>query len=278
MTETLKETTPIRRETVSLAGREVDLCRAGQGGELLFLHSGPSPVYDSRSFLERLARDHTVFAPGHPGLGRLPRPAEFRRIDDLVYFYLDLVDELGLRGRPVVAASVGGWIAAEMALRDPGLFSAMVLINPLGLRVGAPMDRPIADIWAMPRTDRRALQFARAEFQSDDPAGRSDEELLELARFEENLSRYAWKPFLHNPVLARWLGRIRTRTLVIRGAEDRFVAEAVHRALAEGLPNAHLALVSGAGHQPHVEDPVAVALVIDDFLNDCRSTEGSAPR
>ncbi|MBS7700259.1 MULTISPECIES: alpha/beta hydrolase [unclassified Chelatococcus] len=253
-------------ETVGVAGIDIQLCTTGQGEPLLFLHSGPGPTYDSREFLVKLGQDNAVLAPYHPGFGPLPRPDDFETIDDLAYCYMGLLNARRLRGIPVIGASIGGWIAAEIAIRDPAAFAALILINPLGLRVGAPMDRPIADIWAMSRAERRRIQFHQPLFQTDHLDQRSDQELLELARFEETLVRYAWRPFLHNPRLGRWLRRIQAPTLVIRGDEDNFVSGTIHDAFVEQLPQAHIARVGNAGHHPHVEQPDEVISLIRNFL------------
>jgi len=256
----------IASASMNVAGVELSVCSAGEGQPLLFLHSGPGPTYDSAPFLRLLGSDFRVSAPYHPGFGPQSRPQSFETVDDVVYFYLDFVKEQGLAGVPVVAASFGGWIAAEMAIRDPSLFSHMVLINPLGIRVGGPTERPIADLWAMSRDDRRRLQFHNEAWQVEDLSARSDEHLLELARFEETLARYAWKPFLHNPHLPKWLRRIDLPTLVIRGEEDRFVSPEIHAAFAEMIPNASFQPVPNAGHHPHVEEPHVVASLIREFL------------
>lgn len=254
------------RETVNVHGTDLDLRVFGSGEPVLFLHSGPGPTYDSQAFVDELSRHFTVLAPYHPGFGALPRPQELTGIDDLAYVYLDFMQARGLRGIPVVGASVGGWIAAEVAVRDAAAFSRLVLINPLGVRVGKPTDRPIADLWAITRGNRRRLEFHQTRFQDDDLATRSDEEIVELSRYEDALAYYAWKPFLHNPKLLRWLHRIAAPTLVIRGAEDKLVAGKIHEAFCSALPRGRLVAVAGAGHHPHVEEPAVVAELVFDFI------------
>lgn len=253
-------------QTVTNHGIDLELCTAGSGDPILFLHSGPGPLYDSAPFLDALSRRFKVYAPYHPGCGNLARPNAVTSIDDIAYAYLDFMKAEGLYGVPVIGGSVGGWIAAEIAIRDPKAFSCIVLISPLGLRVGGRTERPIADIWAISRADRRRLEYHQERFQSDDLSARTDETLLQLMRFEEAMVRYAWKPFLHNPKLGNWLHRINVPTLIVRGAEDKVVAKQIYDSFAELLPQAKSTVISNAGHHPHVEEPEETSRLIASFV------------
>ena len=60
----------------------------------------------------------------------------------------------------LVGACFGGWIAAEMAVRDTRRFAKLVLADPLGIKVGGVTDRDIADMHAMPRDEYLRLAWA----------------------------------------------------------------------------------------------------------------------
>src|ERR1700681_2794974 len=98
-------------------GIRIELIERGSGRPLLFLHPGIG-IAPSAPVLDRLAERARVIAPSHPGFGASEQPAGFNTIDDLAYFYLDLLDELDLTGATVVGVSLGGWIAAEMAVKS----------------------------------------------------------------------------------------------------------------------------------------------------------------
>jgi len=53
-----------------------------------------------------------------------------------------------------------------------------------------------------------------------------DDDLVALARSRDALCLYAWDPYLYNPQLARWLGRITVPALVLWGASDGIVTPA----------------------------------------------------
>ncbi len=68
---------------------------AAAAGPLLFLHPGIG-ISSTAPVLDRLAERARVIAPSHPGFGGSEQPASFTSIDDLAYFYLDLIDALDL--------------------------------------------------------------------------------------------------------------------------------------------------------------------------------------
>jgi pimeloyl-ACP methyl ester carboxylesterase len=88
-----------------------------------------------------------------------------------------------------------------------------------------------------------------------------------IARERQATAFYGWKPYLHNPILKRWLHRIGVPTLVIWGEQDRFAAPSYGRQLAERLPNAELRIVPGAGHYPHIEQSAQVIRMIEAFAS-----------
>ena len=106
-----------------------------------------------REWLALLARRFRVIAPNHPGWGNSSLPDWLSTVDDLAYLYLDLAATQGLEDAILVGACFGGWIAAEMAVRDTRRFSQLVLADPLGIKVGGYTERDIADMHAISREE-----------------------------------------------------------------------------------------------------------------------------
>src|SRR5689334_20213585 len=112
----------------------VRLRRGGGGAPLLFLHgAGGWPAWGA--FFDRLAQGHEVIVPEHPGFGVSDNPPALRNVGDLAMYYLDFLDALG--GPPVhlVGHSLGGWIAAEIVVRNASRLKSLTLIAPAGVRV-----------------------------------------------------------------------------------------------------------------------------------------------
>src|SRR5436190_23419186 len=87
-------------------GVRVEVMEKGCGQPLLFLHPGIG-IDPAAPALDRLAQAARVIAPSHPGFGGSEQPRAFTTIDDLAYFYLDLMDELDVSGATVVGVSLG---------------------------------------------------------------------------------------------------------------------------------------------------------------------------
>ncbi len=114
----------------------------GDGRPIVVLH-GTEKLETEAPLLALLARHGRVVAPAHPGFGNSPLPDWIDSIDDLAYLYLDLLDKLALRDVVLVGLSMGGWIAAEMAVKCSHNLSHLVLVSPLGIKIS---DRETRDV------------------------------------------------------------------------------------------------------------------------------------
>jgi pimeloyl-ACP methyl ester carboxylesterase len=251
-----------REEHVTITGCRTFVMRGGEGPPLLYLHAARGGAW--LPFLARLARRFHVVAPEHPGFGRSETPSWLDGIHDLAYFTLDLLEALDLRAAHVVGASLGGWIAAEAAVRCTSRMASLTLIGPAGLRVKGV---PRADIFLVsPEEAAEALFHDRrlAAALAVDPA---DEEAVERTlKNRMATARLAWAPRAHDPHLEKWLHRIRIPTLVAWGREDRFLPAAYAEHWTAKLPNAEMLVLESCGHFPTVERAETMADAIEEFV------------
>jgi pimeloyl-ACP methyl ester carboxylesterase len=252
----------------AINGGELQGKQVGEGPPALFLH-GEDGLLFAEPFLDRLAERFTVSAPLHPGWGTARAP-HVRTLDDVAYGYLDLLESFDA---PVVliGASIGGWLAAEIATKNQTNVAALVLVAPVGIKTGGREDRAFVDIWA---TDPAALRDALYAEPGRAPslAGLSDEQFVSLATAQEAVTRYGWEPYLHNPALPSRLHRITVPTLVVSGSADRFVLEDRYfdRFAAFVGDNARTAVLD-AGHRVEEEAPDALAEAIGVFAKEAIS-------
>src|SRR5215469_13984772 len=239
-------------------GSRIELIDRGQGRPILFLHPhiGLDP---SAPVLAMLAEGGRLIAPSHPGFGHSERPAGITTVDDLAYFYLDLMDALDLRDAVVVGVSLGAWIAAAIAVKSTARMARLVLANPVGIKVGDRETRDILDIFAMLEDEFLDKTFADPALARRDYRAMTDEEVTVAARNREAAALYTWSPYMHDPKLHGRLHRIRIPTLVLWGTADRLVGEAYGRAFCAAVPGAKFEPLAGAGHFAHIEQPKAFA-------------------
>jgi pimeloyl-ACP methyl ester carboxylesterase len=256
-------------ETVRVGGADLEVLRSGRGQPLVFLH-GEDGLLFSRPFVDGLAARFDVVAPSHPGWGGSSRPPHVRTVDDISYVYLDLLDLIDTAdARPVlVGASIGGWIAAEMATKAPERIAGLVLVAPLGVRHGGRLDRTFVDIYASTPGDVRDSLYGDLR-RAPDLSALSEEEFVQLATAQEAVARYGWEPYLHNPQLRHRLSRIRVPALVVAGAADRFVIAPGYYSHYAALIGAHaeLSVIEGVGHRVEEEAPADLARIVSRFAD-----------
>ncbi len=268
------------RRTVDIAGRQVTLLEEGSGEPLVYLH-GYADVHgvagEFQPFHSALAAaGYHVMSPAHPGCSGTSDLAEGYSPEDVVFHYLDLLDALGLKQFNLVGHCVGGWIAAEIAVRHPEKVKRLGLVGACGLFVTG---EHIADIFMHSQPERgvdystlRHMLFSSADAplgQRFYPDGRGniDEEVrrYEMLRFG---SYVGFKPpYFYNRFLVDRLRRASMPARMVWGAEDHMVPVTHAAAYAKGLPGAGDPLiVAGAGHAVHLEAPDATAAAIVEML------------
>jgi pimeloyl-ACP methyl ester carboxylesterase len=240
--------------TITVNGIRLEAIEKGRGRPLLFLHPGIGLERDA-PVIDRLAETARVIAPSHPGFGGSEQPRNFDSVDDLAYFYLDLMDQLDLRDAALVGVSLGGWIAAEMAVKTTARISHLVLANAVGIKVGSREHRDIADMFAITEKELNEIAYFDPGIAARDYAAMDEAAVRVVARNRESTARYGWSPYMHDPKLKARLHRIRIPTLFLWGSADRILSEAYGRAYCAGIPGARFALIERAGHYPHIEQP-----------------------
>jgi len=255
----------LQRQVIAIAGVELEMCEAGEGPPILFLH-GAQGFAPEHPYVAPLSERHRLIAPSHPGFGTSSLPDWIDSVDDIAYIHLELLDRLRLDQVDVIGCSIGGWIAAELATKAPKTVRRLVLVGPVGVKAG-PVDRlDVPDIFALPQSNLQKLLFHDPERMRVDPARLSDEQLAISARNRETLALLSWEPYMHNPKLRHRLHRVTAPALFLRGESDGLVSAEYFAAYARLLPNARTATIAAAGHAPHVEQTEEFARTVLQFL------------
>lgn len=259
-----------------LRGVTVEATIVGSGRNILFLSAGLWIAPD-HGFASELAGLGQVIAPRHPGYATGEPPRHLSNADDLAYVYLDMLDHLKAQDTLVVAGSFGGFVAAQMAVKDCARIAGLVLIDPLGLRPGKREERDYADVFATDEPDLLRLAFADPTMFEVNAREIPEPGLAERVRAREALSRYVWQPYMHDPRLVHKLHRITVPTLVLWGEADRVSRQACAEAYVKGVAGARLQVVAEAGHLPHVEQTGAVVAAIEAFTKELAGAPSGRP-
>jgi pimeloyl-ACP methyl ester carboxylesterase len=256
-------------ETIDVGGLEVAYRRKGTGPATLFLH-GAGATRMWLPFYERLSETVDLLAPEHPGFGDTPLPDWVEGFDDLVLHYRDLLDAFDLDRVHLIGYSLGGWIAANLAIFYPHRLKSLTLITPAGLRIP---EAPMTDFMRMPPEQiPDVLTNGRTEDYLDYLPDPHDLDAAIRGYSEAStFARLAWNP-RYDYRLDRRAPRIALPALVIEPDEDRLLPNAHPRRWAELLPNARLAKVSGernpTGHWLIIQEPDRAAETIRSFIQE----------
>lgn len=265
---------------------ELGTGHAATAAPLVFVH-GLSGCW--ANWLEQLpvfASEHHVLAPDLPGFGHSPMPAEQISISGYARLLERLLDELGIDAATVVGNSMGGFIAAELAIAVPQRVERLVLVSAAGLSTaGDP--RPTRALPTLRRVERVLLASGAWVASKSDTVARRPrlrEALLNLVvRHPERLPaalaaeqlRGAGKPGFIQGLQAVLDYDIRDRlpeiacpTLIVWGDGDRLISVRDADVFAELIPNSRKVIFEDTGHMAMLEHPAAFNALLADFLNE----------
>lgn len=237
---------------------------AGQGPALVYLHTGYGLVWDD--FLDRLAQDFTVYAPEHPGTSA-GDPDAVKSLDDLwdlVLYYYEMFDKLGLDAPAVVGHSFGGMVAAELAATNPKRVGKLVLIDPLGLWRD---DAPIKNYMVAPQSELDPLFFHDQNHPARKLLFMNPEEPDSVIRVTWALGctgKFIWP--IPDKGLRKRVHRVAAPTLIVWGKEDGLTKPLYADDFKRLIPGSRVEMVANAAHMAPMEQPDAVAKLVRGFI------------
>lgn len=253
-------------EAISVAGKATVIRQGGEGTPFVYLHSTLDESFMWFPFFEAFARHFRVLVPTHPGFGKSEGFDQTDTIEDMAFHYLELLDALGLEKVILGGVSLGGWIAAEFAVRWPERVELLWLADAPGLWVD---NVPLGDLFRVmnDRDQLRHLLFhepdgyiAKLVIVDNPPEDR----MLSAYQSLTVLARLAWeRPY--DPKLAGRLHRIACPVLLLWGDHDRLVPPAYGEAYRKHIPQAEIKFISNCGHLPMFEQEAAFVKTIVEF-------------
>lgn len=245
--------------------------------------------------LAELAHDYRVVAPDIPGFGASDAPL-WNYTQQRLYRWFDaFLDVTNSRGATVIGNSMGGRLALELAMHDPGAARALVLLCPAPafrrFRQLVPFVRylPVSLGAAARLRVPRSLIMRSAKMLVAHPE-RMPESWFEAAADEFALAMSHWRrrraalSALTNIYIEEAFGAdgfwdrlptVQTPALFIWGEQDRLVPAKFARHVEQALPRSESVVLSDCGHAPQLELPDKSMAITKDFL---ASTAGLSAR
>jgi pimeloyl-ACP methyl ester carboxylesterase len=256
---------------VEVAGREFHYERGGSGESLLLIQgmSGTHVAW-GRPFREVLEESFDVIAFDNRGIG-LSGPVEGPfTIVEMAEDTAGLLEELGLESAHVVGISMGGMIAQELALAEPGRLRSLTLgCTYCGGPGSQLMPQENVEKLAAGMMSGDRDEAIRASYEVNlSPAFRADEDAYD-AFYEMAISVPARKATIELQAQAIFghdtsgrLGEISTPTLIVHGTEDGVLPFPNGELIASLMPGARFKPLENVGHMFWWEQPQRCAELI----------------
>ena len=274
----------------------MDVAAAKPNGRTVVLLHGKnfSGAYWAETIRALTAAGYRVVAPDQIGFGKSSKPASYQfSFQALAANTRALLDSLNVRGFALVGHSMGGMLAARMALMYPERVERLVLVNPIGLedwKLVAPyrtVDENLAQ--ELRATPESIKEYQRVNYFAGQWKPEYDSLIEILAGWTRHpdYRRVAWNAALTSdmiftqPVLYEF-DRLKPPTLLIIGQRDRTAIgkdrvpkeiaarlgdyPALGKAAAARIPGARLVEIPEAGHLPQVEAFPKYVRALLDFI------------
>ena len=269
--------TPFRAQYRVIDGTQLRLVDTGRGTPVVFIHGIGASMYAWRKNLSPLAAaGYRVIAFDNRGFGFSGKPAH--GYDNAAYarLVIALLDSLGVSSAVLVGHSMGGAIAAEVALAHPERVRGMVLIAAAGYGVRWPGVLKVARwpfagaIATSLRTRWITGRILRSTYADPSKVTEADVDQYYAPVPDGDFGR-ALRGVLREfrfDTLAGRVGGLETPTLVLWGDADRWIPLRDGSRLASELPRAAFAIVARSGHAVAEEAPDEVNRLLLEFLKE----------
>ncbi|HEY7829929.1 MAG TPA: alpha/beta hydrolase [Solirubrobacteraceae bacterium] len=264
----------------------MNVIELGEGPPVVFVHGLSGSWQNWLEQLPVLSAHHRVMALDLPGFGHSEMPAEKITISLYARVLDQVMDALGMGAAAVVGNSMGGFVAAEMAIAFPQRVERLVLAAPAGI---SSYNNPVAlrgARWIRRMGPLLAIQTGWGAAHADALTRWSKLRDLTLGvpvlypgRLPRELAaeqlRGAGKPGFMQALEANLNYDFRHRlpeivcpTLVVWGDRDRLITVRDADVYTELIPDARKVIFADTGHAPMLERPARFNTLLEEFLGE----------
>jgi pimeloyl-ACP methyl ester carboxylesterase len=277
---------------IRIDGREVNYVDMGTGPALVFVHGLGASWQSWLENIPEFARDHRVVAMDLPGFGYSEMPEADISIERYARWCFSLLDALGIDAFSVVGNSMGGFIAAEMAIREPARVQRLVVVSAAVFWQDYRRAQPLVGLARLSeayvaraltrstdavatRSRLRSWALATAGFRY--PHLIAPELAHELVRSARRTDGFlpALEALADFP-LEEELPKIGCPTLIVWGAHDTLVPVKDAKRMQELIPGARREVFERTGHVAMLERPERFNRLLRGFLDEDRTQRAGA--
>jgi len=243
---------------------------SGSGQPLILLHGGGAGAVTWYPSIAALSKHYRVIAPDIVGYGESDKPDAAYDKTYFAKWLKDFLLALDISEAHVMGLSQGGAIALQFVLDNPEMVKKLVLVDAGGLGAKPPLASLLSMVWlnCFPSAlaDRLFSRYILFNPENRDPDhGRYSIDVLKRQGGQNAFKQGRGAAVAEIPKAL--LGRIRNKTLVIWGENDRlFPVEYGARSALQTL-DAEFLSIKHAGHLPLMDQPQVFNQAVLDFLH-----------
>jgi len=258
----------------NLDGLKIRYLESGKGNErhILFIHGLGSSSDRWLGIPDALSANFHTIALDLPGFGKSTKPVTMNyTIQNFRENIVDFMNKLGINDgkTSIVGHSLGGYIAAEVAIENKNLVERLVLIDSSGmLKKPTPLLEEYLQVAINPTTDKVRKVFEQMVANPE----RIPLKLVDgfIARINLPNAKYAFKSTLQNSANTQIgyerLKLIEIPTLILWGIKDKVIPTSHSELFKEAIMNSQIEIIQDAGHAPFAEKPDQVSEILRNFL------------
>lgn len=269
---------------VEVDGTPVNYVDLGDGElePIVFVHGLGGQWQNWLENIPRAALERRVIAMDLPGFGRTPMPRERITISNYGRCVDALCDKLSLGRVDMVGNSMGGYIAAEVAIQFPERIDQLILVSAAGITSADIARRPVLTAGRI-ATAMVSHGAARHRQIASRPKSRHmalalvarHPSLLKADLAYEGFFKGAGKPGFDDALRACLdydfrdrLPEIRQPTLIVWGEKDSIIPVKDAHEFERLIPDSRKVVMRETGHIPMAERPATFNDVMMEFLSE----------
>lgn len=247
-----------QEKTVTVFGAKINYIEAGDPSKpkVILIHGLGGSSANWMTNTAAIAQNYHVIALDQVGFGKSDKPALKYRVATYADFLDKFMSELKIEKASMVGNSMGGWVAALMAIKYPNRVEKIVLADAAGI---VPANYSEADVYQLNNSTRDEIRanmkriFANPMLQNNEALvdqfmtarvtagdGSTINSIIESIKRKED--------YLNDR-----LGEIKKPTLIIWGKQDGLLPVADAYAFNKGIAGSEVLVFDGCGHAPQFE-------------------------
>ncbi|MCS6873296.1 MAG: alpha/beta hydrolase [Pyrinomonadaceae bacterium] len=261
----------LQEKFVTIFGAKIRYIEAGENNQqkVILLHGLGSSAEAWQMNVRRLSEKFHVFIPDQVGFGKSDKPFLKYRVATYVDFLDKFMSELKIEKAHIIGNSMGGWIAALMALKYPDKVEKLVLVAPAGLLPERIDEMRVYQLNNSTRDEIRDNMkriFASPLLQNNEAL--VDQFLTQRVLFNDGytISSLIESIRRKEDFLNGKLNQIKKQTLIIWGRQDGLLPVSDAYVFNKEIASSKLVIFDNCGHVPQLEKAEDFNRLVEEFL------------